>query len=1202
MSLRVFLLGAALLSPASGFAAEDAALPGEAHAFLKKHCYRCHGQDGSLEGGLSYILDRDRLVSRKKLIPGDARLSPVYKRVAAGKMPPPDVKERPTPAEIELLRRWIDNGAASAFPATVNHAPIPETAVLTLIRDDLETIERRSRRFTRYFSLTPLANQGLSKEELETYRHALAKLINSLSWHPRITLPKPIDPDGLILRIDLREFMWDANLWNRLVSEYPYGIIHDTAAARSAIVCTATRVPVVRADWFIATASRPPLYYDLLQIPTNSTELERQLRVDLTQDILQERIARAGFNGSGVSRNNRVLERHDSVHGAYWRTYDFDAIPQNLIERDILLPDRRNLFAYPLGPGGTDNTFQHAGGEVIFNLPNGLHGFMLINAENTRIDKGPIAIVSDPRRPDRAVEPGVSCMSCHYTGILQKNDQIRDHVGKNPKAFPAKDAELIRALYPAADKMKALMDEDAERYRKALEKTGNKIAKLEPVSTLTLRYEADVDAESAAAEVGIRVKDFVANVLPRESVARSLGGLKVQGGTVSRSALVQAFGDVARAMRLGTVLQVGATGQLLPDNTGELDPLEGSSNQTNAVAFSHDGRLALLASSDKSVRLWDVEAGRELRRFVGHSASVWSVAFRPDGSQAASGGVDTIVRLWDIDAGNETKRLEGHNGLVAGLTYSPDGKGLLSAALDHSVILWDVESGKEQRRFDGMRHISALVYSPDGKQAVICAANVLHLFDLATGRELRAFEGHTDSVTCAVFSADAKQIVSGSDDGSLRLWDVATGRAVRSFIGHDSHVKSVTLSPDGKWAASAGSDSTVRLWSVAEGKELKRFGKHTTSILGVAFTPDGSATLSGSNDADVRVWQLVKGRVDVQQPIKPDVRIDELPTVKELRPSRIIPTSRAIHSLTLSPNGRWLYFLGVNGGSYLERIDTQSGELGRKPIALSDGMQALTMTPDGKTLFAFKPGERETNIQSVLAPKWAIEKTFSVPFGGYDLAADDRGRLYLSGDSRDYAEIAVADMRGTVLSRWGGIWTRSLLRLSADQKRLYIATQGVTPGSIDGLVLPLRLEDKPAIYRSPARNDKALGGDFLVTPDGRYLIARNGPVLKSAADQGADLHHETTLKPHLAAAVAPDLGLAFLCTDDRGLLVYSYPEFKLRSIHKLPGVAYQAVCDNKNGRLYLAVFDPKTLNVRPAERGGAEVHVYEMKEWLTQSK
>src|SRR5262249_51520533 len=159
---------------------------------------------------------------------------------------------------------------------------------------------------------------------------------------------------------------------------------------RAVMVGTATKMPLVRADWFIATASRAPLYYELLQLPANLAELERQLRVDAAVDIQQERVARAGFNGSGVSKNNRILERHDSVHGMYWRTYDFDAVPQNLVERGNLLPDKRNIFAYPLGPvtpPGSES-FQHAAGEAIFSLPNGLHGFILVNANNVRQDKG----------------------------------------------------------------------------------------------------------------------------------------------------------------------------------------------------------------------------------------------------------------------------------------------------------------------------------------------------------------------------------------------------------------------------------------------------------------------------------------------------------------------------------------------------------------------------------------------------------------------------------------------------------------------------------------------------------------------------------------------------------------------------------------------------------------------------------------------
>jgi WD40 repeat protein/mono/diheme cytochrome c family protein len=1166
----------------------DDTLAAKAHAILQKYCARCHGEDGSLEGGLSYILDRDKLVTRKKIVPGDTAKSLLYRKVVGGKMPPADIKQRPTADEVATLRRWIEAGAVAAGPKKPDRAPLSEATVLALVREDLETLEKRTRRFTRYFSLAPQYNLGATDAELQTYRNAVAKLINSLSWHPRVTVPKPVGPAGVVLRIDLRQFMWDANLWNRLVADYPYGVLHDTAAARAAVVGTASRVPVLRADWFIASASRAPLYYDLLQIPTNVNELERQLRVDVTQDVLQERVARAGFNGSGVSRNNRVLERHVSVHGAYWRTYDFDAVPENLVERDLLLPDRRNLFAYPLGPGGTDNTFQHAGGEIIFSLPNGLQGFMLVNAENNRINKGPIVIVSDPRRPDRAVEAGVSCMSCHFAGINKKDDQIRGHVGKNPKAFPEKEAELIRALYVPAEKMRTLMDEDAEQYRKALEKTGNKITQTEPVSTLTRRYEADVDLETAAAEVGLRPRDFIAKVLPRQEVARNLGGLKAAGTTVSRQVMVQAFGDVAKALRLGSVLLPGAAAQTLPDNTGEVDPLQGETRQTNAATFSRDGSLALLASADRSVRLWDVEAGRELRRFVGHAGSVWSVAFSPDRKFAASGSADTSVRLWDVETGNERARLDGHGALVIAIAFSPDGKRLLSASLDHALILWDIETGKQIRRITGPKFVNALLFTPDGKQVFAAADRAIHLLDLSSGREVRAFDGHTDSVTSVALSPDRKQLLSGSDDGGVRLWDVASGRIVRSFIGHQGYVKTVAFSPDGKQVLSGASDATVRLWETGTGRESKRFTKHEATLLGLSFVPDGSATLSASSDAEVRVWRFAKRGGESPPEVLPTVPPEGQGEL--LRPARQLSLPGTPGELFLSPDGRWLY-TATFAQSKLIRVDA-NGLKRAGEISLIPDAEAMTMTPDGKTLVVVSSRRDRAGrgtVQVIDAVQWKTRKSFEIVAVPYDVAADDRGRIYLSGGAGDWTDVAVVDARtGQILARWGGVWTRSLLRLSSDQRKLLAATQGVTPGSVDAFSIPARFDEKPKPTPSPARKAYPLGGPFVVSPDG-LVLCRSGAVLHAS-----DLTYELAVKPFLAAAFAPRQKTTFLTTEDGSLLVLG-ADLKTRSRFRLSGVGFQAVCDSAQGKLYVAVFDPKTLTARPGERGASELHVYDLK-------
>ena len=174
----------------------------------------------------------------------------------------------------------------------------------------------------------------------------------------------------------------------------------------------ARSMPYVRADWFVANASRPPLYHTLLDLP-GTPRLERQLEVDVAADFLRDRLGRAGFATSGVSSQNRLVDRHHALHGAYWKSYDFKNNEGT-----------GNLFRFPLGPVFGDNpfaaqAFEHAGGEIIFNLPNGLQGYLLVDAKDHRIDAGPIEVVSDALKTSgtAAIVPGLSCMACHQHGI-----------------------------------------------------------------------------------------------------------------------------------------------------------------------------------------------------------------------------------------------------------------------------------------------------------------------------------------------------------------------------------------------------------------------------------------------------------------------------------------------------------------------------------------------------------------------------------------------------------------------------------------------------------------------------------------------------------------------------------------------------------------------------------------------------------------
>lgn len=851
---------------AIGFAGSTSAadakpeLAKKATEILRANCYRCHGQDGVVEGGLNYVLDFEKLIARRKIIPGNPVGSPLIRRITSDTMPPAGEKPRPTEAEIEILKEWIRDGAKPVSP-TPARPQIATSEVQGYILADLEKIERRARRFHRYFTLTHLSNAGLSDDELQTYRNALAKLVNSLSWHPTIRAPEPIDPAKTIFRIDLRWYMWDATIWNRILQDYPYGILDDSAMAKAVMIGTGTKMPAVRADWFIATASRAPLYYDVLQMPGNLAELDRTLRIDAQVNIQQERVMRVGFNGSGIARSNRILERHDSVHGAYWRTYDFDEVPQNLIERGNLQADRRNIFSFPLGPGLVETPFTHAGGEVIFALPNGLHAYYLVDSVNARIDKGPIRLVSDPKRPDRSVEAGVSCMSCHITGILPKGDQIRDHLAKNPKAFSRTDADLIKALYPEKETSLAKMADDAKAYAAAIAKTGGKITRFESVSTITLKYEADLDLPLAAAEVGVSPEELRKKIDQFEPLGKSLGALRVEGGTVARQVWLQTFGDLARDLRLGTLFSANANGGLTTDNTAESDPLEAQGNVSNMTVFSPDGRRALIASADRSVRVWDVERAIDSKRLIGHSGSVWAVGFSGDGNRAISGGIDGAVRVWDLatNSTTEIKRLDGHTTLVTGVALSPDGTKALSVGYDGTVIWWNVETGKEIRRKEWPnRYAHAVDYFPGKKLAAIALDRQVVIWNVATGDVLKKWDAHEKAVTTIRFAENGRVLLTGGDDRLVKVWNAETGAEVAKLAGHEGSVRGVSLKPGGRWLLSASSDRTVRLWDLSKKREVAAFRKHDAPVLTAEFLPSGTRTVSGDRDLTNKVWDISK--------------------------------------------------------------------------------------------------------------------------------------------------------------------------------------------------------------------------------------------------------------------------------------------------------------------------------------------------------
>ena len=707
---------------------------------------------------------------------------------------------------MKILERWIDAGAP-AFDRSKTVRVFSPGEATEAVLTDLEQLDPRRRRFTRYLTLNHLAHAGRTAKDLQTTREAAGKLLNSLSWHPRIGLPEPVDADATILRIDLRAYKWTAALWEKLVTAYPYRL--QTAAESKALAGYAgAEVAALRADWFVATAARPPFYHDLLQLPNSDRALERLLQVDVPGDIQDDSVQRAGFNDSGVSKNNRLLERHDAAYGTFWRSYDF---ANNT--------GRQNLFEHPLGPNAGATSFQPAGGEMIFHLPNGLQAYMLVDAKGQRIDKGPIEIVADPRRPDQRVETGISCMSCHARGLLFKADQLRGHVEKNAAVFGKPIVDTIRATHPRKTRFQAQIEEDNVRYLKAMAKLGVRDPDQEPVNLVTQRFEATLDGPMAAAEFGLNIEEFGSFLLGNPDHKRIFGSLLVKGGTAQRGVFQDNFPELARRL---LALQAVQAAKSKPKRE---PAFEGHTATVNAVAFSSDGQQAASGSDDRTIRIWEIPSGRLLANLE-CSSEVFAVAFSTDGTQLLSAGRDRLLRLWDLQSRKQVRVFQGHTDAVRCVAYSLDGKRAASGGDDRSVRIWDVASGDEKI----------------------------------------ALSGHTEPITGVAWAKDGQRILSGSRDGTVRWWDVVQQKQLLQLEGHAGSVLSIALAPDGKTALSGGNDKTIRLWSLPQRKELHCFKGHANAVVHVQF--NGSRELLSSSsqhqgaEQTWRRWDVAK-RIEI---------------------------------------------------------------------------------------------------------------------------------------------------------------------------------------------------------------------------------------------------------------------------------------------------------------------------------------------------
>jgi WD40 repeat protein len=320
--------------------------------------------------------------------------------------------------------------------------------------------------------------------------------------------------------------------------------------------------------------------------------------------------------------------------------------------------------------------------------------------------------------------------------------------------------------------------------------------------------------------------------------------------------------------------------------------LRGHNRPVVSLVISADGRRLLSGSGwpqgDKTARLWDLKVGKELRVFRAETPPVdmgpreqpneiQAVALSPDGKQVVSAGVGGVVFLWDVESGKELRRFRGHVGAIYALDFAPDGKHLLSGGRDKMIRLWDVSSGRELRKFEGHTDwVRSVRFASDGKRFISGGRDgVLRLWEVDSGKQQRQFQKTNGWMQSVAWMPDNRHAICAAGESEIQLWNVDRGELTRSFQGHAGGVTGVDVSPDGRRILSCGYDNTVRYWDVATGRQIKLF-RQSGFVWTVKFTPDGRQAVSGGggrnedgetyasggNDFPIRVWPLSDERTE----------------------------------------------------------------------------------------------------------------------------------------------------------------------------------------------------------------------------------------------------------------------------------------------------------------------------------------------------
>ena len=321
-------------------------------------------------------------------------------------------------------------------------------------------------------------------------------------------------------------------------------------------------------------------------------------------------------------------------------------------------------------------------------------------------------------------------------------------------------------------------------------------------------------------------------------------------------------------------------------------------NKVHSIAISYNYQEIVIAGgNDRSkspiaLQVYEIDTRNAVYSLSGHDANINYVAISPDDKKIISASSDSTIRVWDLETGQGIYCIPDINQqpsrydlamkdprlkqfVVMGTRHlkknrkfapfhvvaiNPNSKNFITST-SNRIFIYDLNTGKELDTLSASnRHHNtyyAMAISPDGKiLAVGGSGNYINIWNLETKQEIHQISGHSSVGRSLCISPDGKTLVSGGDQ-RIKVWDLETGEAKLSFYGHADLVRGVVITPDGNNLISAG-DRFIKIWDLNTGKKLNTIEAHDDAIRALALSSDGEILASGGVGGKVKIWRVIR--------------------------------------------------------------------------------------------------------------------------------------------------------------------------------------------------------------------------------------------------------------------------------------------------------------------------------------------------------